>query len=311
MDNNEKHEFGGPWTEVKLAAIEAYAKFYTGALKNKGFETWYIDAFAGTGVRNTKIQTGGLFESQPISEEDIVLDGSASKALAISPPFDHLVYIEQRFGRHKALQQLADENANRDIKAIRGDANEQLQKLFTSGAWQKEHNDNWKQRSLVFLDPYGMSVDFKTLETLAQSKQADVWYLVSLKGIVQQLSHDHSKMDEDKRQSLNRMMGTNDWEDTFYEFKEVGRDLFDVAQEAEGRRSVTRDQVSNFFKERLNSIFYYVSDPLPLKVGNQEDFFQLYCMSNNSNGKAIGLISKGVDWVVNKYSQASHQMSDL
>lgn len=302
MSKDEKHEFGGQWTEVKLSAIEAYANFYTGVLKNQSFETWYIDAFAGTGKRNAKIQTGGLLENEPIGEEDIVLDGSASKALAISPPFNHLVYIEQRLGRYKALQKLADKNSNRNITAIRGDANEQLQKLFSSSVWQKEHDDNWKQRALVFLDPYGINVDFQTLETLANSKQADVWYLVSLKGLVQQLSLDHSGMDEDKRKSLNRMMGTNDWEEEFYQFTEQEVDLFSHETIRKGHRIASRYEISNFFKKRLKSIFCYVSDPLPLKVGNQEDFFQLYCMSNNSNGKAIGLISKGVKWVINKYS---------
>lgn len=37
------HYFGGVWTELKLEVIGAYSKFFTGALKAKDFDLWYID----------------------------------------------------------------------------------------------------------------------------------------------------------------------------------------------------------------------------------------------------------------------------
>lgn len=46
-----KHIFGGPWTEIKLDAVEYYLECYTRALKRVGFDLWYIDAFAGSGDR--------------------------------------------------------------------------------------------------------------------------------------------------------------------------------------------------------------------------------------------------------------------
>jgi len=45
------HTFGGPWTEIKLDAVEYYLKCYTKALKYAHFDLTYIDAFAGTGDR--------------------------------------------------------------------------------------------------------------------------------------------------------------------------------------------------------------------------------------------------------------------
>ena len=105
---NTKHKFGGPWTEIKLDAIAEYLRFYQGALKNMGFETWYVDAFAGSGERHTKVSTGGLFEFRPISEEERVLDGSARKALQIEPPFAHYWFAETHKGRQRALDALRD-----------------------------------------------------------------------------------------------------------------------------------------------------------------------------------------------------------
>ena len=52
------HDFGGPWTEIKLDAVEYYLECYTKALKRVGFDLTYIDAFAGTGSRDVEREVG-------------------------------------------------------------------------------------------------------------------------------------------------------------------------------------------------------------------------------------------------------------
>src|SRR5687767_1798793 len=94
------HCFGGGWTEIKLRAVTDYLRFYTTALKEKPtrttpFELWYIDAFAGTGDRTVTKIRGGLFDGTPLIRDQIRLKGSARRALAIDPPFHHLVFIEK------------------------------------------------------------------------------------------------------------------------------------------------------------------------------------------------------------------------
>src|SRR5688572_3212579 len=89
------HRFGGIWTEIKLKALTEYMEFYQIALRNQQFETWYIDAFAGTGDRHEEVQKGGLLENEPIHTIEEILDGSARKALGISPPFDHYWFSER------------------------------------------------------------------------------------------------------------------------------------------------------------------------------------------------------------------------
>src|SRR4051812_38039457 len=86
-----EHPFGGPWTEIKLDAVEYYLKCYAKALKRVGFEPWYIDAFAGTGTRDSERVVGGLFEGIPIQTVKEKLAGSARRA---RPPFDHFVFVE-------------------------------------------------------------------------------------------------------------------------------------------------------------------------------------------------------------------------
>lgn len=302
---NTKHKFGGPWTEVKLDAIKEYLQFYQGALKNMGFETWYVDAFAGSGERHAKVSTGGLFEQEPIAEEELVLDGSARKALQIEPPFTHYWFAETHRGRQRALAALRDEYSH-DIRIYPSDANEGLRKLFSGAPWAS-HEAGWKQRAVVFLDPYGMSVGFETLQMLAETKRVDVWYLFPRAAVIQQLANDIRGVDSDKRASLARIFGCDDWEERFYEARPATRDMFGEIIAGTKGRVVDGAGIAAFARERFGTIFAYVSDPLPLMIKGH-DFFELYCFSNASP-RAVGLIQKGVNHVLSKFTPLSRQRS--
>ncbi|MBX7459572.1 three-Cys-motif partner protein TcmP [Qipengyuania huizhouensis] len=297
-----KNEFGGPWTEIKLDAVTDYLQFYQGALKNMGFETWYIDAFAGTGDRHAKVIKGGLLEAQPIEEGEEVLDGSARKALRINPPFTHYWFAEAHKGRQAQLAKLRTE-FDQNITIYPGDANTGLRDLFGSRPWSDGPTKS-KQRAVVFLDPFGMSVSFETLEVLAATKRVDVWYLFPRAATIQQLPHKHSALDHTKRGSLERIFGCADWDERFYAAQPAQGDFFGGTNSKDKIRLAKGDEIAAFARERFGSIFCYVSKPLPLLV-NGNDFFELYCMSNNP--RAIHLIEKGVKHVLKNYTPASRR----
>ena len=75
-----KHSFGGPWTEIKLDAVDTIGTD-TSALKRVGFDLWYIDAFAGSGDREAQREIGGIFEGAPLETIRETLAGSARRAL--------------------------------------------------------------------------------------------------------------------------------------------------------------------------------------------------------------------------------------
>lgn len=299
-----KNKFGGPWTEIKLDAIAEYLKFYQEALKNMGFETWYIDAFAGTGDRHATVTKGGLLEMQPVEESEEILDGSARKALRVSPPFNHYWFAEAHKGRQAQLATLRDEFQS-DISIYPGDANDGLRQLFQSAPWTSLPSAS-KQRAVVFLDPFGMSVSFDTLKLLAETKRVDVWYLFPRAATIQQLPHKHSALDQSKRGSLARIFGCEDWDERFYQAQPAQGDFFGGNASREKVRLAQGSEIAAFARERFGSIFCYVSDPLPLLV-NGNDFFELYCLSNNQ--RAVHLITKGVEHVLKKYTPASRRTS--
>lgn len=300
-----EHGFGGGWTEIKLNAVSDYLNFYTRALQTSPspenpFETWYVDAFAGTGDRTIETNAGSLFSMEEGTLDRIRLEGSARRAIAVDPPFRHLIFIEKDARRFAALDRVRAEFPERDIRCVPGDANDEIRHIFSQGPWV-EPARRGLQRAVVFLDPYGMSVRWDTLRFLAGTSRADVWYLFPLHAALRQLSHDHAALDQSKRIALNEVFGTPNWEDRFYEHRPTPTNLFDFADAATPSRVADPDKVERFAAERLRTIFSFVSEPIPILTRHKLRQFSLFLLSGNSNAKAVSLIEKGVTAQIKKY----------
>lgn len=78
--------FGSGWTELKLETVLDYLRAYVVALKNKPFDLWYIDAFAGSGYRvdpdsrtsEAQLDSAVLEDLQQVNLRQ-VFEGSPSK----------------------------------------------------------------------------------------------------------------------------------------------------------------------------------------------------------------------------------------
>lgn len=302
-----EHRFGGEHTELKLDVLGKYLDFYCNALKHQAFETWYIDGFAGTGFRQQTELTGGIFANAPIAFQEKTLLGSASIALNVNPPFDHYRFVEANGPRRATLQQLCDTKNVKDCQVSAGDANDHIRSILAQPPWSG-HRDQWRQRAVVFLDPYGMGVKWRTLEALAASERADVWYLFNVKAVNQQMARDGARIDESKYLALKEVFGTDDWQAAFYRSGPDQGNLFGGSSPSSSKRA-TPEQISQFMRERLGTLFRYVSDPLPLTVGSMNRYFELYCLSNSSSPQAIALIKKGVTDIIRKHGQDKRQQS--
>jgi three-Cys-motif partner protein len=298
-----KHSFGGPWTEN--------AECYTRALTAARFDLWYVDAFAGSGERQVNTQRGGIFSGEPLHMVTETLAGSAKRALAIDPPFHHFVFNEPDPERNRVLQQLKAAHPNRDIQIFDGDANEVLRTLFDSGRWRRQSGA--MARGMVFLDPYALQVDWATLELLARTGAVDVWYLFPLRDVVRQLARHRSGIGP-KEARLDRVLSPR-WRD-LYSLPRVpadrppDRDLFGDLIEPKQERNATQRQIEDWFKRRLESIFPYASEPLPLLTGDSRQAFSLFLCVANRSRKAIDLAKHFHGYVMKNFAPgASRQKS--
>ncbi len=278
----EGHEFGGQHTELKLSIVEGYLKAFTTALRPKFKELWYVDAFAGTGNRTvrTVYEESHLLE-QPVVERIEIRRGSAQIAIDVKPAFDMAVFIEKNPTYIRELDSLSARYSHRRVVVAEDDANVALKTLVNNNQWADK-------RAVVFLDPYGMEVEWSTLETLASTQAIDVWFLFPLAGLFRQATRRLTDIDEHKRAALTRMFGSDTWEAELYPIED-GTDLFGDAFER--RRELNPAGLEKYVKKRLETIFPRVLDPLALPIDTRPQRFSLFLCISNPTPKAIGLAS--------------------
>jgi three-Cys-motif partner protein len=280
--NNRGHRFGGTWTEQKLECVRKYLQAYTKIMRKQPFRFAYIDAFAGTGYRETEDDESPdelMFPDLVSSEVVSFHDGSARNALEVKPTFMKYVFIEQNINRYAELEELKKEfllktEFSEDmIECVHGDANEYLKDLCRR---------NWKtHRALVFLDPYGMQVEWKTIESIADTQAIDLWILFPL-GTVNRLLKKNGEIQPVLRARLDWFFGEPDWYEVFYQVaKQIS--LFDEEQwQKTGNIFMTIEQ---YFIERLRGIFNGVApNPLLLRNSKNVPLYLLCFAAGNQRG---------------------------
>ncbi len=266
-------QFGGTWTETKLDILERYLDAYTTALKNQNFYLLYIDAFAGSGSLELKMQ--GSDQTNWYSFRD----GSAKIAMDIADkPFDELIFIEQDKGKCDRLQSLKRSRPNRNVTIVNADANAYLQNLQRD--WQK-----W--RGVLFLDPFGAQVDWTTLEAIAGHKALDTWILFPSSSIARMLpkSKTPDKINSKWADTLNRVYGNESWRDLYHRSSQT--ELFN---ERNIERQSGVENLINIYKGRLRGLFNrrLLEQSIELKNSKNSKLYEfIFCVGSDS-GKAIG-----------------------
>jgi three-Cys-motif partner protein len=269
---DHRHRFGAEHTSEKLAVLRSYLPAYTTALGQR-FTLHYIDAFAGTGECVIKI-----------AGEELSVPGSASIAIECKPPFHKMVFIELSAARAEELERLRTTAPERDILVMQDDANVALPAYVETF--------RRRDRAVVFLDPYGMTVDWATLDKLAKSKRADVWYLFPLSGLYRQAAKDSAHLDASKEAALTRILGPHDWRRALYEPKPQ-KDLFGQDSDI---RTADPQRMAQWVRACLQTIFPGVHGPkilYQMRDGQQRSpLFALFFLVSNPEPKALGLAAR-------------------
>lgn len=267
-----RHEFGGLWTQAKLDRVAAYLPFFTQEMRGD-HRTVYFDAFAGTGtVDRGKPKKAGL-SGFLLFPDPAPIDGSAKRALQTAPPFDRYIFVEQKESHCSELRRLRasfPELADR-VKVRKGDANEHVASFCNATDWSV-----W--RAVFLLDPYGLAVNWDTIETIAKTEAADVWYLFPISATLRMLQR-REKPSRSRKRVLDRLFGERGWYQKFYHSWERGGLI--SAPQLVTTRHADEKVVIKYFVKRLRSVFEWVSQkPLRLFSTNGPPLFHLYFMSS-------------------------------
>jgi three-Cys-motif partner protein len=276
-------EFGDEHTKKKLETVQKYLSVYTTALKYSPFELLYVDACAGSGSSVPKstleqpnpnqVSLGGL--ASPVVDTDAIIVGSAIRALGVTPPFHRYLLNDVKQTNVNALRKSIREDfphlADR-VELTRLDANEMLRNLCRSHDWKKT-------RAVVFLDPFGLQIDYETLELLGQTKAVDVWYLVPVFAMYRQVSGD-GQIHPDGGPRVDAALGTTVWRDVAV-IEEETTDLFQQAQ-FRSTRAVDIAWFEKVAKERIAAAFggRVLDETLPLGRNGIQEFSLMFAWAN-------------------------------
>lgn len=287
--------WGGSWTEQKLDCFESYVKAYLTIMnvyRDKfKWRLLYFDGFAGCGSRSEdEKRKEQQYACETFGEELLdgreldVYQGAAERVVRLDETmrgFDFYYFIDKYEENLARLELKLASYPTTGLRQFRiGDANEQALQL--GEALKRDTH----LKSLCLLDPFGMTIDWQTIEALS-GKSIDLWILLPSGVIVNRLLKKNGElMHVDKLQSFFGM-GEAELKEWFYD-KGEQTDLFGEQTVWYQKRDNPIERIAELYIERLGELFPFVTgEPLVMVNRNNVPIYHLVCASYNQTAVKI------------------------
>lgn len=267
------NNFGGDWTKIKIEILVEYARAYLTIMKDrKFFKLLYFDGFAGSGfiIKDKKVDV------------DITV-GAARRIIEISDPrhFDSYYFVEKDPKNFKLLEEnTKDAFPNKAIYTICEDCNK---KIVDLGNYLRDPK-NSKVRTLAYIDPCGMQVEWRSLENL-RGLPIDMWILVPTGLGVNRLLKNDGQISDAWLERLELFLGISR-DEIIKRFYKKSATLFEDIEFVKKEQDAIENS-AKLYKSRLKEVFEYVSKPYALKNSSNSIMYHLFLTSNNKAGESI------------------------
>jgi three-Cys-motif partner protein len=265
------NQFGGNWTDQKMKIVVEYAKSYLIIMSKQSWvKTIYFDGFAGSGII-----TGEE------GEED--KRGTALQILEINHPkvFDIYYFVEMNEEYKERLEkQIKAIYKGRNAHVIKGDCNNKLKDMAVFLA----HNTNY--RALAFIDPYGMDVNWSSIESL-KGLGIDLWILVPTGVGANRLLKVNGEISEGWYKALETFLGLpkEEIDKRFYRRTTIST-LFGNETRVRKEKDAVR-KLGDLYAARLKEVFNFVSKPFIMKNSMNSIMYHFMMATNNAAGVKI------------------------
>lgn len=271
------NQFGGNWSENKIEILVEYAGAYLTIMKKYAdkynWQLLYFDGFAGSGHIK-----GDDNQQQPIV-------GSATRILEINEPrsFDIYYFVEKEKDFADLLRKVTIESfPEKKIFIANTDCNEKIESLSKFLTTKKGK----RFKSLAYIDPYGMQLNWKSLQTL-EKHSVDVWILVPTGMGVNRLLKKDGNISDAWLSRLENFLGMtkDDILPYFYQEKIVYTLFGEETKISKENNAIEKS--AQLYEDRLKSLFKFVSKPYVLKNKMNSVMFHLFMASNNKHAVKI------------------------
>lgn len=298
ISKSTTQSWGGPWTEQKLDTFEKYVKAYLAIMNNKrdryDWKLMYFDGFAGSGSRTTEDAnneikcTADLFESEVTREELNIYQGAAERVVGLEKEcrgFDYYYFVETNDTSRSALQNKLESYTTEGKKYfLSDDANVAVRKLANT------LKKNSKAKALVFLDPFGMQIDWESIKLL-EGLSIDLWILVPTGVIINRLLERNLNREIGLRHSkkLESFFGLPEKEIVEYFYREEQLPtLFGEEATVITKTENAIKKIAELYIERLKTIFPHVTaKPLTLYSNHNVPIYHFAFAAKNQTAKKI------------------------
>lgn len=167
------------------------------------------------------------------------------------------------------------------IQIEKGDANDVIKELCRKTNWRSN-------RAVLFLDPFGMQVEWSTLEAIAATQAIDLWLLFPLGlGAIRLLKRD-GNISESWRHRLDVFFGGREWQEVFFRVEQV-QNLFGDTED-QVLREVDLGKIQAFFTAKLEGVFEQVApNPKLLMNSRGQPLFLLFFAVGNPKGADLAV----------------------
>ncbi|QOI97375.1 MAG: three-Cys-motif partner protein TcmP [Flammeovirgaceae bacterium] len=144
---------------------------------------------------------------------------------------------------------------------------------------------NKNYRTLAYLDPCGMQLEWRSIESL-RSLPIDVWILVPTGMGVNRLLKKNGRLSDTWAERLEKFLGLSreEIENHFYKKTET---LFSDYTSIEKERDAI-EKSALLYRDRLRGVFKFVSKPYELRNSTNSVMYHLFLSSNNKTAVNIG-----------------------
>lgn len=294
-----KKRWGGKWTEEKLDAFEKYVKAYLTIMNSfrdvYGWKLLYFDGFAGSGTRTQEEDNEEAKEAQDLFGQEVTVEdfkvyqGAAERVVKIESDkmrsFDYYYFVDKSVENCKKLdEKLSQYEITGRRHHLNSDANDAVKRLAST----LRNNSNCK--ALAFLDPFGMQINWESIEAL-KDLPVDLWILVPTGVIINRLLE--RKIDKEKglahAEKLKCFFGMGEEEirSFFYTVKRE-QTLFGDDEMVITKAENSIRKIAQLYVKRLQDVLPYVTEePLVLYNTHNVPIYHLVFAAKNKTALKI------------------------
>ena len=252
----------GYWSELKLEILRKYAAAYSRILAAQlGLYHVYVDAFAGAGMHLSRA-TGEMVPGSPLN------------ALQVEPHFREYHLIDLDGVKAAALRALVADRP--EVHVYEGDCNEILLRDVFPHLRYEDY-----RRALVFLDPYGLHLDWRLIRTAGELGTIDLFLNLPVADINRNvLWRNPEQVDAEDVTRMTRFWGDQSWRDIAYS---TAGNLFGWPEKMDN------DTIAEAFRHQLRKVasFRHVPEPLPMRNARHSIVYYLVFASQKDTANRI------------------------